>query len=590
MFIQIYRLFQVLNRWKSKYFFAAFLLILSFVMLSLEPRILQFAVDRVVAFYYQGNAIASPPNDLISQTLESLLPGLSENAPWIVLLGLAGIYVLLASLRGTLTLVASAQSAGATEGALKEMRDGLFRHIQRLPLSFFTTMSRGELIQRSTGDLVTVGNFLGTQVVEVVRLTAIFGFSVVMMLILDPLYTFWAVCLTPIALILSLIFFQKERVVWEAHEKESDLLNAKIQENLNGIRVVKALSEEEGEKVRFDEQNRRKLAVALRHVRLHSFFWPATDILIGIQMIIVILYGGYRTFSGQLSIGELMSFYSYALLTTWPMRHIGQTLSQMGMAVVAMERLHEVLSSPEENLDGDFPDAPVVGEIEFRKVTFSYHPGETPNILENLSFRIRPGEIVALVGPTGSGKSTIINLLLGLYEPQSGEILIDGRFIHTYSRRYLREQIGVVLQTPFLFSTTIRENVAYTANDPENTDIDWATAVAQADRLREVLEDGFDTVVGEKGVTLSGGQKQRVALARTLLKAAPVLVLDDVTSAVDTGTEQAIFRGLADFLYGKTTILISHRITSLQPAGRLLVLGDGRIVQDGSPEALQRVP
>ncbi|TVM01563.1 MAG: ABC transporter ATP-binding protein, partial [Candidatus Brocadia sp. WS118] len=288
----------------------------------------------------------------------------------------------------------------------------------------------------------------------------------------------------------------------------------------------------------------------------------------------------------QITVGELLSFFSYITMVSWPMRQVGRVLSQMGMALVAIERIDEILQAEPERQDGNPITQRLKGEIEFRDVHFSYNGETSEKVLEGISFKIKPGEKVAFIGPTGSGKSTIISLLVNLYEPDRGEILIDGQDIRTLSRRSLRKKIGVVLQTPFLFSTTVQENIIYANPLAEENQILDSVKIAKVDEIEEVLPNGFHTLVGEKGVTLSGGQKQRVALARTLLSQPDILVLDDVTSAVDTHTEHSILQALEAPMSDKTTLIISHRITSIQKADRILVLSNGRIVQEGDHDRL----
>jgi ATP-binding cassette subfamily B protein len=303
---------------------------------------------------------------------------------------------------------------------------------------------------------------------------------------------------------------------------------------------------------------------------------------VNLQVTISFIAGGYFAITGQITVGELLSFYAYIMMVSWPMRQVGRVLSQMGMALVAIERIYQILQAEPEKQDGSPITQRLKGEIEFKDVHFSYNGQTSEKVLKGISFKIHPGEKVAFIGPTGSGKSTIISLLVNLYEPERGEILIDGQNIRTLSRRSLRKKIGVVLQTPFLFSTTVRGNIVY-ANPAakENTILD-SIKIAKVDEIEEVLPDGFNTLVGEKGVTLSGGQKQRVALARTLLSQPDILVLDDVTSAVDTETEHSILQALEEPMSDKTTLIISHRITSIQKADRILVFSNGKIVQEGN--------
>ena len=588
------RLFGLLGRWKWHYVLASLLLILALFVRSLEPKVLQITVDHVIAAFTTGAGDAPLGGDAFSRWFHRMLPGISRETVGIVLLSLGGIYMLISLLRGGFLLAANALTASSTEKAIKSLRDRLFAHIQRLPLHYFTSVSKGELIQRSTGDIQTVRRFMLGQVVELIRMLAIFLFSFYMMYLIDARYALISVLFSPLLVVSSFLFFRKESKVWREHEAEADRLNTIVQENLNGIRTVQAFANEAYEMARFEAQNNRKMDVGMKQVVLHTLFWPGSDFVVSLQTTLSIVAGGYFALTLQITVGELLAFYYYIMMVGWPMRQVGRVLSQMGMALVAVERIDEVLLAPEEAQDGEVPSEPLRGDIEFRNVSFGYLPAapdsDAERVLKNVSFRIRAGERIAIIGPTGSGKSTIVNLLLGLYEPDEGEIFVDGRSIRTMSRKALRARIGVALQGSFLFSTTVRANIAYADPEAGEAAILTAAEIAQVKHIEPVLPQGYDTLVGEKGVSLSGGQRQRVSIARTLVSNPDVLVLDDVTSAVDTETEHAILEGLEEAMGSKTTILISHRMNTIRKAERILVLSEGEIVQEGTHAALRGQP
>ncbi len=576
------RLFEVLDRWKWHYVFSGILMVLALFVRSLEPKILQIAVDNVIAYFFSGGSEGQFANDFVSRFFYRILPTISmDNLEW-ALISLGIIYMVISILKGGFLLSSSALTASSSEKAIKKLRDTLFSHIQKLPLRYFSAVPKGDLIQRSTGDVETVRRFIINQIVELVRMSAIFLFSFAMMYIVNPRYALISVAFSPILVISSYLFFRQERKVWAVHEAEADRLNSIVQENLNGIRVVQAFANETYEIEKFGRQNKRKLSIGLRQVRLHALYWPGSDFLVNLQVTMSFIVGGYFAITQQITVGELLSFNAYIMMVSWPMRQVGRVISQMGMALVAIERIHEILQAEPERQDGSAITARLKGEIEFRDVHFSYNGETSEKVLEGISFKIYPGEKVAFIGPTGSGKSTIISLLVSLYEPDRGEILIDGQNIKTLSRRSLRKKIGVVLQTPFLFSTTVRGNIIYANPAAQESEILDSVRIAKVDEIEEVLPQGFNTLVGEKGVTLSGGQKQRVALARTLLSQPDILVLDDVTSAVDTQTEHSILQALETPMSDKTTLIISHRITSIQKADRILVLANGKFVQEGT--------
>lgn len=585
------RLFAVLDRWKWHYFSAGLLMILAIALQSIEPRIIQVTVDYVITHFQNGeSAVAIAQKDAVMRIFEQLLPALErENLP-VILMMMGAVLLLLAVFRGGFSYIAQLMMADSTEKAIKHLRDRLFSHVQKLPMAYFTTMPKGDLLQRSTGDIQTVRGFIHSHIVEVMRTIALFGFSFAMMASINLEYALMSTALAPILIISSYVFFKKERKNWEMVQVEADKLDTVVQENLNGIRTVQAFANENHEIAKFAERNQSKLSADLQHLKLHTFFWPASDFVVGCQITITVLAGGYLAMNGQITVGEMLSFYAYATMLSFPMRQFGKILSKIGVATVAIGRIHEVLDSPLERQDGFARNEQLRGMIEFRDVSFRFDKNARENILKRISFSIQPGEKVALVGATGSGKSTIIKLLVGLYDPDSGQVNIDGHPVEYYSPRYLRQRIGFVLQSPFLFSTTVKHNIAYADPDASKAKI-WASAqLAKADQLESVLPDGYETMVGEKGVTLSGGQKQRVALARTLLTEPDILVLDDVTSAVDTETEQAIFEALQKEQMRKTTIIISHRVTTIQQADRVLVIHHGRIVQEGKPDELANIP
>ena len=586
MIRELRRLFGVLGHWKWHYVLATSLMVLALFARSLEPKILQIAVDNVIAFFASNGAEGQFGGDHISQWVYRILPDINADNTGRVLLTLGGIYMLISVLRGGLLLAAHALKSSSTEKAVKRFRDRLFAHIQRLPLSYFTQISRGELIQRSTGDIQTVRRFILGQVVELIRMLAIFLFSFYMMYIIDAQYALISILFSPVLLISSFLFFRKESKVWREHEAEADKLNAIVQENLNGIRTVQAFANEAYEIERFRTQNERKMKVGLKQSLLHTLYWPGSDFVVGLQTTLSIVAGGYFALAQQITVGELLAFYSYIMMVSWPMKHVGRVLSQMGMALVAVERIYEVLLAEEEEQGGRVLSESLKGEIEFRNVSFGYVAGEE-HVLKNVSFKIHPGEKIAIIGPTGSGKSTVINLLVGLYDPDEGEILIDGTNICEISKKSLRQRIGVAMQNAFLFSTSVRGNMAYTDPQVEEAVLLESAETAQVTQIEPVLPNGYDTLVGEKGVSLSGGQRQRVSIARTLVADPDVLVLDDITSAVDTETERAILEGLEEVMQTKTTIIVSHRINTIQKAQRILVLSNGELVQEGTHAELQ---
>jgi len=579
------RIFSILSQWKANYILAATLLVGSMFLRMIEPKILQVTVDGVVKFFIDKKLDPEIYKDPVANTIYNILPNLSlDNLSW-VLICIGLLYLLVAVLRSGSQVSSAALTASSTEKAVKRLRDYLFAHIQRLPVSFINKTNTGELIQRCTGDVETVRKFILNQVVEGIRLAAIFIFAFAMMFVVHKTYAFVAIASSPLIIITAFFFFKKEGKVWAEHEDEADKLTSLVNENLNGIRVVKAFANETFEIDRFDKQNLVKRNVGMKHAKLHTIFWPISDLLIHTQIAVSIFFGGYLALSNAITVGEFTSFFAYGIMVTWPMRQIGRIVSQMGMAIVAMDRLSKIIDAPEEDYSGKTLSNTFRGSITFNKVTFTY-PNATEASLKNVSFTINAGEQAAIIGPTGAGKSTIIALLMRFYEPDEGEILIDGVPVKQLSKSYIRSKIGAVLQKPFLFSTTIENNIRYAKPNEDEATIKEAATIAGIDEIAHIFPDKYKTLVGEKGVTLSGGQKQRITLARTLLENPEILILDDATSAVDTATEFKIQNALSKRLEGKTVIVIAHRATSIQNAQKIIVLDKGEVIQTGSPNVL----
>ena len=578
------KIFEILDKWKFYYMLSAGLLILSVVARMLEPKVLQIVVDKVIVYFLSGGKTDASGGDSVARMFYSFLPELRADNLHIILIYLGVIFLVISFARAVLMFSSSAITASSTEKAVKKLKDRLFSHLQQLPLAYHSKTPTGELIQRCTGDVETIRKFANMHLVEALRMLALFVCAFYMMVTVNVTYAFIAVAIVPLITFWSIYFFSRESKVWTEHEKMQDKLTSIAQENLSGIRVVKAFAKEQYEIDKFTRQNLEKRKWGVTLIKLHSKFWPSSDFLVQSQIAISIFAGGYFALTNQITVGEYVAFFSYASLVTWPMRRLGQLVSEMGMTSVAIQRVYSILDSEEEDYSGSRNDGrKLKGSIEFENVSFKYVKDEKNHILNNITFKVKEGEKIALLGSTGSGKSTIISLLMRFYEPDSGIIKIDGKNINEYSRSYLRSRFGVVLQKPFLFSTTIKDNIAYVKPDTEIEEvIHSAKAASIHDIIEEAFPDSYDTVVGEKGVTLSGGQKQRVTIARTLLKKPDIFVLDDSTSSVDSETEFEIQKALRNILRGKTTFVIAHRITSIQDCDRIIVLDKGRIIESGT--------
>ena len=573
------RIYKIIAPWKGAYLISSVLLIIGIFFRMLEPKIFQVAIDYVAPLF-SGKLVDLKEMDGVVSFLVNFLHSRAEKGFLYLLLLLAGFYLLITFLRAGFIFIAKAINASSTEKATEKIRDGLFQHIQRLPMSYFATISTGELIQRSTGDIETIRKFVGNQLVEVLRLLAIFIFSSYWLFKGNVVFGWIAISATPFIAISALIFFKKEQKVWKEHEDEADKLNAITQENIAGIRVVKAFAQEDQEKLQFEKQNKTKLNVALKHAKLHTFFWPLSDFLVHAQIVLSVLVGGYMVLQQTITIGELVSFFTYIAMVAWPLRQVGRILSEMGMAFVAIERIQQILDVKVEENDYKELALEHLEKIEFKDVWYKY-PKEKEYAIQGLNLKISKGEKVVIFGPTGSGKSTLTKLLLRFYDVEKGQILINDIPIEHFDKFVLRRKIGLVLQDAFLFTETLAGNIAYAEKAAEEQEV---FKVAEWSSLREVdkiFTQGYDTMVGEKGVTLSGGQKQRVSLARTFLQDPDILILDDVTSAVDTGTESEILQNVRDNWKGKTTIIISHRLTVVPFVDRIVILENGQVNADG---------
>jgi ATP-binding cassette subfamily B protein len=499
------------------------------------------------------------------------------------------------ALAGFFTYLRGRLSSVAAENVILRLRDQLYDQLQHLPCSYFDTASTGDLVQRCTSDVETMRQFLVSQVVEIGRAVLMMLVPLPLMLAIDWRMTAMSVVLIPPIVAFSMIFFRRVRSSFEKVDQAEGRLTSTLQENLTGIRVVRAFARQQFEINKFDGRNAEHRDLDNNLYKLLAVFWSASDVLCIGQMAIVVIAGGRWIADGSLGVGSFFFFLTSVGMFIWPVRMMGRILTELGKATVAVGRIQEILGHPRETAPRPenrllIPQHGIqrLGEIVFRDVTFA-HRKETAAI-ENVSFHLPVGRTLALFGPSGSGKSTIVNLLLRLYDPLKGVIEIDGRDIHHVDRKDVRRQISVVMQEPFLYSKTVRQNLSIGHASATHNDIVQATAAACVHDTVMEFEQGYDTLVGERGISLSGGQRQRVALARALLKRPTILILDDALSAVDTETESQILDALALRRGRSTTIVIAHRLSTLMTADEILVLDRGRVVQRGTHEQLKDAP
>jgi len=480
-------------------------------------------------------------------------------------------------------------AARTAEGIALRLRNYLYDHIQRLPFTYHDKAQTGELIQRTTSDVDTIRRFFADQAIEAGRIVMLFTVNFIALLWLDVRLAWFSIIVVPVVMIISLFFFRKVEKAYEAYQAQEAKLSTTLQENLSGVRVVKAFARQPYEEEKFDKENWTKYQKGRYLLLMHAGFWPVTDILCGAQMISGLLLAGVMTINGEITLGTYLAYSGLIIWIIWPLRNLGRLIVQMSESLVSFGRVSTVIVQDREPIvEGTVtPAGAVRGDLVFDNVEFSYD-GSDKHALHGITFAVKPGQVVALMGATGSGKSSLVNLLPRFYEYKGGRILLDGVDLKEYPRHYLRRQIGIVEQEPFLFSRTVRDNITYgVGRQMSDAEVEEA---ARAAAIHEViiskLSDGYNTLIGERGITLSGGQKQRVAIARTLLKDPRILILDDSTSSVDTETEASIRQALKQLMKGRTTFVIAHRIQSVMDADLILVMEHGRIVQHGDHATL----
>jgi ABC-type multidrug transport system fused ATPase/permease subunit len=573
-------------------------------------------------------------------------------ALWLIALG----FVVLAAIQGGFTFVSGTLAAHVAESIAQRLRNFVLDQLQRLPFAYHDEVQTGEMIQRATSDIDALRRFYAIEFVETCRILFLFVINFVAIYFLNPTLAWISIVVIPVILAMSVYFFRLISKAYEAYQTQEAVLTTTLQENLSGVRVVKAFARQAFEEDKFEEANIKKYERGKQLLLMHALYWPLSDLLCGVQMLGGYLVGAFMAINGTISVGTYLAYAGMLLAIIWPMRNLGRLVVEMSRGLVSFDRVAEIIRQSREGMTEPGFKAParLQGELAFENVSFAYGSatpkgaessplttaahahssngqngtgkqngdgkqngkvekriaataqvidshlvveGETTGdepvqhhvvALGDISFNVMPGQRVALLGTAGAGKSTLVNLLPRFYDYTGGRILLDGIELRDYSREYLRQQIGIVEQEPFLFSRTVRENITYGVGREIDQSLveDAARAAAIHDVIMEKLPKGYDTLVGERGTTLSGGQKQRVAIARTLLKDPRILILDDSTSAVDTETEASIREALERLMENRTTFIIAHRIQSVMDADLILVLDKGRIIQAGTHDEL----
>jgi ATP-binding cassette subfamily B protein len=543
------------------------------------PLAVQLAID-----VFAGDAVQdrSPP----AAAVRSWLGGDAVvTQPWRI----ATFAAVTALLAGALTWAKGALAARASQRAVRRLRERVHAHLTRLPLGFFDRHSSGDLVQRCTSDVDTVLAFLSGQVTEIGRATALLLAAVPLMLLTDASLALWSLLLLPAVIGYGLVFFRIVRSRFLKKDEAEGALTARAQENLSGIRVVRAFGRGDFEAARFRDANDLHRRLDERLFRAFAIFWASSDVLCIAQLGLVFGIGLWRVSEGTMAPGQLAFFLVAVNLWLWPVRLMGRVIADLGKATVAFGRLQEVLNEPEDAEPAQ-PVAPAIrGAIDMRDVRFRHSP-TSAWALDGLTFSVAEGETVAILGPSGAGKSTMIDVLLRLRDPESGSITVDGVPLERIPRATVRAAMVSVLQQPFLYSRSVDGNIQIARPGAPREDIESAAETASIHDSIRRFESGYATVVGERGITLSGGQRQRLAIARAVLVDAPVLVLDDSLSAVDTDTERKILDALRERRGRRTTIVVAHRLSTLQLADRVIVMERGRVIDSGTHAELVSRP
>ena len=541
--------------------------------------------------------------------------------PWVA----AGITAL-ALLQGLFSFGMGRLAAQTAEGVARRLRNYLYDHIQRLTFTYHDTMQTGELIQRATSDVDTLRRLFQDQLIGIGRTGLLFLVNISALALLHGWLALLSIPMLPVVAVASFFFFKRMETVFESYQSQDAAVSNRLQERLTGVRVVKAFARQSYEIDSFDEENWEKYRRGVKIANLHTVFWPFVEIMTGGQILFGMYMASMMALSGEISLGTYVAFIGLLAATIWSVQGIGRLVAHVSTGLVSLNRVQEIIRQEREQLeDGSAPtNERLRGALQFRNVQFAYETpaaeesgiakeGKTENkgkaankvlqetrrrafaergyVLRDINFDVQPGQVIGLLGATGSGKSSLVNLLPRFYDYSGGNIILDDEELRDYARGFLRSQIGIVQQEPFLFSTTIRNNITYgLVRDVSDEEMEAAAKAAAIHDVVQTFPKGYDTLVGERGVTLSGGQKQRLTIARTLLKDPAILLLDDATSSVDTETDATIRAALSRLMQGRTTFIVAHRVQSVMAADQILVMEAGRIIQRGSHNELVPQP
>ncbi len=561
------------NKW---YFLLALICtVVTIVIEFVTPIVLAETLD----YYLQGKPSRMPA--FVNNWIDSLGgPAYMARNLWIVGLALVGLNVL----SGVFSFGKGRAQSIAGENVSLTLREKLYNHIQKLPFAYHVKAETGDMVQRCTSDVETVRRFLSMQLMQVINAFMMIAFALFYLLRENVRITLISMILVPALFLFAWLFFKWVIKNFRLADEAEGKMSAVLQENLTGVRVVRAFGQQEYEVEKFGAANEDLRKKNQKICNLLAVYWATSDALCMTQSMLTLLTCVFFAIRGDITVGTLTIFTSYVWKLLYPIRQLGRILSDAGKSSVSMERIDEILRAPEEPAEPDAIRPSLKGDIVFDHVTFRYE--DNRDVLKDMSFTVPAGKTVAILGSTGSGKSSVVHLIQRLFEPQEGKITIGGTDIRKIDRSYLRSRVGLVLQEPFLYSKTLRENVGIAVRDYTEEAVDQAVQDAAAKAFILESDKGYETLVGERGVTLSGGQKQRIAIARTLMKDNDILIFDDSLSAVDTETDAQIRAALKRRSKDTTTIIISHRIVTLSQADLILVMEDGRVTEQGTHDEL----
>ncbi|MBR0136868.1 MAG: ABC transporter ATP-binding protein [Erysipelotrichaceae bacterium] len=552
-----------------------FAIIIVYVINNLfGPLIISFLIDNVI----NGKEITSPFFIWFANVLGSV-EYIREHL-WIGALALVAtsLFLCLAMFfRGRL-------NSSIAETACERIRTDLYNHMQLLPFSYQTRSNSGDLIQRCTSDVDNVRRFLGGRIGEMFYAVVMAIIAAMIMFRINASLAIYVVAFIPAIFVMSSFFFKRVQHFFNEYDEAESRLTTMAQENLSNLRVVRAFNRENYEIDKFEKVNKELSGIDLAWILELARQWGTGDFMTLLPLLCIIIAGIYKVIAGELTIGNFSVFITYTGMILWPIRQLARIVADLGKTKVSIERLCEIFSEPIEDLETGVTFDPHQ-DIVFEDVCFKYDDGTVP-VLYDINLKIKAGETVAIMGPTGSGKSTLVHLLTRLYDYNSGSLRIGDVEVKDMQKKFLRQNVGIVLQEPFLFSKTILDNIRIARQDAEKTKVYSAAKIASVHDVINDFNAGYDTLVGEKGVTLSGGQKQRIAIARTILNGSQILVFDDSLSAVDTETDASIRNAIRSLSKGCTTIIIAHRVSSAQDADHIVVMEEGRITQYGTHQQL----